>query len=85
MRIRILVFNYFCLFIDYFLLSLFQVIQCMIYLKIVFFHFYLFEDLTITKQTQNSVITSAVIRLLYPTWGLLVAKDQFIVFRNHDD
>ena len=40
------------------------------------------KDLTITKATQNSVITTAIIKLIYPTWGLLVAKDQLILFRN---
>lgn len=42
------------------------------------------NDLTITKKTQNSVITTAVVRILRPTWGLLVAKDQKIVFKNEN-
>ena len=40
------------------------------------------KDLTITRQTQKSSIGSAIIRLLYSTWGLLVDNNnQSIIFR----
>ena len=42
------------------------------------------KDLTITRQTQSSVITTAVLRRVYSGWGLLRSKDQNIIFKNEN-